>query len=171
MYEFRELDVRPMLKNGQEPFPIIMDAVAHLEPGQGLKLIASFRPDPLFRVMADKGFDNVVLELEDGDVEVQFTPSVVTEVFTSETTTSPELWPDPSVELDLTDLPPPEPMQRLLTVAETLKPGEVIFAALSREPIFLYPELTRRGHQWVGNFDKEGTTYRVMIRVGGSTHA
>ncbi|MNJ02699.1 hypothetical protein D3C73_1627420 [compost metagenome] len=63
-------------------------------------------------------------------------------------------------------------MVRLLAEAERLDPGEVVFAILAREPLFLYPELTRRGHQWVGNFDATGTAYRIMIRVGpGGDHA
>ena len=55
---------------------------------------------------------------------------------------------------------------QLLAEAERLGAGEVIFAIMSREPIFLYPELSKRGHQWVGNFDASGAFYRIMIRVG-----
>jgi TusA-related sulfurtransferase len=75
-------------------------------------------------------------------------------------------WPDPECHLDLTDLDPPEPMTRILAAAEKMEPGSVLFALLAREPIFLFPELQRRGHQWVGNFDETGSTYRIMIRVG-----
>lgn len=87
-------------------------------------------------------------------------------VAVSDNAISPALWPEPSVQLDLSDLPPPEPMQHILAEAEGLEPGKVIFALLSREPLFLFPELTRRGHQWVGNYDQAGTAYRIMIRVG-----
>ncbi|CAM5218600.1 TusA-related sulfurtransferase OS=Bosea thiooxidans OX=53254 GN=ARD30_06025 PE=4 SV=1 [Bosea thiooxidans] len=52
----RELDVRPMLRAGEEPFQAIMDAVSALAPGQSLRLIAPFRPVPLFSVMANRGF-------------------------------------------------------------------------------------------------------------------
>ena len=57
-------------------------------------------------------------------------------------------------------------MVRILAVAETLEPGEVLFAVLSREPIFLFPELTKRGHQWAGNFDETGSAYRILVRIG-----
>ncbi|WP_117195191.1 DUF2249 domain-containing protein [Rhizobium terrae] len=164
--EFKELDVRPILRNGGEPFEAIMTAVGALQPGQGLKLFAPFKPQPLYRVMDAKGFDHDVVELDGGDFEVRFTPRLEEAVALSENAVSPELWAEPSVELDLSDLDPPEPMQRILAEAETLGAGEVIFAVLAREPVFLFPELTRRGHQWVGNFDRDGSAYRIMIRVG-----
>lgn len=170
--EFKELDVRSILQNGGEPFEEIMRAVGALHPGQGLRLFAPFRPQPLFRVMDSKGFDHEVVELDNGDFEVRFVPRMEEEVAISENAVSPELWAEPSVDLDLSDLDPPEPMQRILSEAEALNPGEVIFAVLSREPVFLFPELTRRGHQWVGNFDRDGSAYRIMIRIGtGATNA
>jgi uncharacterized protein (DUF2249 family) len=164
--EFKELDVRPILRNGGEPFQAIMSAVNALAPGQGLKLYASFRPQPLFGVMASRGFEHEVLELEDGDFEVRFTPKGV-EVLASEDVSSPENWPDPLVELDLSDLDPPQPMVRILSELEAMQAGEVLFAVLAREPIFLFPELTKRGHQWVGNYDSGGSAFRMMIRAGG----
>ncbi|MFB9947937.1 DUF2249 domain-containing protein [Rhizobium puerariae] len=164
--EFKELDVRPILQNGGEPFEEIMRAVSALQPGQGLRLLAPFKPQPLFRVMDSKGFDHEIVELDNGGFEVRFTPRLEEKVTVSDNAVSPELWKEPSVELDLSDLDPPEPMQRILAEAEALSQGEVIFAVLAREPVFLFPELTRRGHQWVGNFDRSGSTYRIMIRIG-----
>ncbi|MCR6500090.1 DUF2249 domain-containing protein [Shinella sp. CPCC 101442] len=161
------LDVRPMLRSGGEPFQAIMQAVQDLRPGQGLKLLATFRPQPLFRVMEGRGFDHEVREIEGGNWEVLFTPQPeAVPVAVSVDADRPETWPDPSEHLDLTDLDPPEPMVRILAAAEALEPGNVLFAVLSREPLFLFPELTKRGHQWAGNFDEAGSTYRILVRVG-----
>lgn len=161
------LDVRPMLRSGGEPFQAIMQAVQDLRPGQGLKLLATFRPQPLFRVMEGRGFDHEAREIEGGDWEVLFTPQPeAVPVAVSVDADRPETWPDPSEHLDLTDLDPPEPMVRILAAAEALEPGNVLFAVLSREPLFLFPELTKRGHQWAGNFDEAGSTYRILVRVG-----
>ncbi len=52
----RELDVRPLLKSGVEPFQAIMDATENLLPGQSLLLVTPFKPVPLFAVMERKGF-------------------------------------------------------------------------------------------------------------------
>ena len=161
------LDVRPILRSGGEPFQAIMQAVQDLRPGQGLTLLATFRPLPLFRVMQGRGFDHEAREIDGGDWEVLFTPKKETApVETSVDADRPETWPDPSEHLDLTDLDPPEPMVRILAAAEALEPGEVLFAVLAREPLFLFPELTKRGHQWAGNFDEAGSAYRILVRIG-----
>jgi TusA-related sulfurtransferase len=68
--------------------------------------------------------------------------------------------------LDNRDLDPPEPMVRILETIETMAPGEVLSALLCREPIFLFPELAKRGHGWRGAFEADGKTYKVLVRVG-----
>ncbi len=66
------LDVREILKAGGEPFSDIMRAVASLAPGQGLRLLAIFKPVPLFTVMAQRGFSHSEREIGGGDWEVIF---------------------------------------------------------------------------------------------------
>jgi hypothetical protein len=39
-------------------------------------------------------------------------------------------------------------------------------ALLCRKPMFLIPELEKRHHSWRGGFEPDGTTYKVMVRVG-----
>lgn len=50
-----------------------------------------------------------------------------------------------SDELDVRGLPPPEPMIAILEVAAELAPGDTMIARTDRQPIFLLPELERRG--------------------------
>lgn len=69
------LDVRDILKAGGEPFSHIMQAVENLSPGQGLRLLATFKPVPLFGVMAQRGFGHTEREIGGGDWEVIFTPA------------------------------------------------------------------------------------------------
>jgi uncharacterized protein (DUF2249 family) len=164
---FKQLDVRPILADGGEPFQAIMAAVESLSPGQGLTLLAPFRPVPLFSVMERKGFHYEVSELDGGDFEVKFRPRA-TEVLASENADDADGWPEPARSFDLSDLDPPLPMVRILQELETMAPGEVLFAVLGREPVFLFPELTKRGHRWAGNYDKAGTAFRIMVKCGGS---
>lgn len=167
--EFRELDVRPMLAAGVEPFQAIMSAVDGLGPGEGLMLLAPFKPVPLFTVMERKGFDHEVSELGGGDFEVRFVPHNAP-VIASEEVGSETDWPEPVRSFDLSDLDPPQPMVRILAELETMTPGEVMFAVLAREPLFLFPELSKRGHKWVGNHDSTGTAFRIMIKRGTQDH-
>ncbi len=69
------LDVRDILKAGGEPFSKIMQTVDALAPGQSLRLLATFKPVPLFGVMAQRGFGHTEREIGGGDWEVIFTPT------------------------------------------------------------------------------------------------
>lgn len=166
MTDYIDVDVRPILRAGGEPFSIIMAALEKLEPGQGLRLFAPFKPIPLFGVMADKGFAHTATELDAGEWEVLFTSvasappaAVAPGAFISGE------WPDPVVTLDNRDLAPPEPMVRILAACENLNPGETLSALLRREPVFLFRELEKRGHHWRGGFTPDGSTYELTVRV------
>lgn len=166
---FKELDVRPILTNGGEPFPAIMQAVEMLEPGEGLRLIATFRPVPLLSVMARRGFTADVQQLDDGGWEILFSPveKPATTVSISMGAEEAAGWPDPLWRMDLTSLEPPGPMEKVLSRIDLMEPGEVLFAIFATEPVFLMPELEKLGHQWVGNHDDAGSVYRMFIRIGG----
>jgi uncharacterized protein (DUF2249 family) len=168
---FVELDVRPTLRAGGEPFQEIMQTVTELNPGQGLRLFATFKPVPLFSVLGSKGFSHEATELEDGDWEILFRPTEAASAAQS-TLTTPAAdiaeWPDAVQHLDNRDLDPPEPMVRILAATETMKEGEVLSALLCREPIFLLPELAKRGHAWRGGFEDDGKTYKILVRVGAA---
>ena len=166
MTEALELDVRPILRNDGEPFGAIMGAVNSLRPGQALRLTATFRPEPLFTVMAAKGYDHQATPLEGGDWQVLFTPNVAGVEAGTSSPDNPDTWPDPTRYLDCLDMDPPEPMVQILSALQAMEEGEVLFALLGREPLFLFPELQARGHAWVGEFDAEATSYRLMVRAG-----
>jgi TusA-related sulfurtransferase len=55
-------------------------------------------------------------------------------------------------------------MVRALAALEELLPGEVLSVLLRREPVFLFPELSKRGHDWLGKFQADGKTYRLLVR-------
>jgi uncharacterized protein (DUF2249 family) len=169
MTTFVEVDVRPTLRSGGEPFGEIMQAVGALKPGEGLRLLATFKPTPLLQVLGSKGFSHTVTELAGGDWEVLFSPTgKAGGSAPAATADSGEDWPEPVRELDNRELDPPEPMVRILVATETMAPGEVLSALLCREPIFLFPELAKRGHAWRGGFEPDGATYKVLVRVGGA---
>ncbi len=169
MTTFVELDVRPILRNGGEPFEKIMQVVSGLAPTEGLRLFATFEPKPLFHVLGSKGFSHESKEIGGGDWEVLFRPAHAAQSGKSQVLISPQDdsdWPTPVQHLDNRALDPPEPMVRILAATEILQDGEVLSALLCREPTFLLPELAKRGHRWRGGFEPDGTTYKILIRVG-----
>jgi uncharacterized protein (DUF2249 family) len=166
MTDFIDVDVRPVLRAGGEPFSVIMAALESLAPGQGIRLYATFRPIPLFAVMADKGFTHSERALDGGEWEVLFRPDG------SRSEAKPvsegrgfDAWPAPAISLDNRDLEPPEPMVRILAAAEKLGPGETLSALLRREPVFLFPQLEKRGFRWLGGFTPDGATYELTVRA------
>jgi len=192
MTEFVDVDVRPMLRSGQEPFQVIMAAMAGLEPGQGMRLLATVRPVPLLGVMARHGFAHETTELEGGDWEVRFTPVAregadataqdpgldrrdpdsSTESWSSCADccaqAAPEPWPEPLLRLDHRQLLPPQSMAQIRAAVEQLEPGQTLVVEFDREPAALGAELDRQGLPWRGASSSGGAGYEVIIRTGRS---
>lgn len=164
------LDVRPILASGGHPLSAINEAADCLKPGQALRLLAPFRPDPLFRLMEDKGFDAHPVTLPDGGCDVLFTPRQEAEP-EGPSIPSPLTWPDPVEHLDLSGLTAGSAAQKILGALDAHAEGEVVFVLLDEEPAFLYSDLTSRRHGWVGNYDASGETYRILIRRGAAVAA
>lgn len=169
------LDVRPILKAGGEPLAEIMNATAALGSGEGLRLLANFKPVPLFSIMQKKGYAHHEKELGGGDWEIVFEPSAAAGAAASAAPaeTAPARagqdnaggWPAPSRSLDNRGMMPPEPMVITLEAVESMAAGEVLEGWYDREPLLLYPELETRGHE--ARCEKRGPSeYRVLIRCG-----
>lgn len=165
----RDLDVRDVVRAGQEPFTMIMAATDALAPGERLRLIAPFRPVPLFSIMTNRGFAAADRPLPGGDWEVIFTPvdgSSPEAGLAPGSAPGASLWPEPAAMLDLTGLAPPEPKLRIFGVLDDLEPGEVLFVLLDSPPTSILPELALRGHEWAGNLSAGCDAYRLMVRKG-----
>lgn len=67
-----EIDVRPDIAAGSEPFPRIMAAVRALGPDESLVLIAPFEPKPLYAALAEQGFTHEVHPEPSGGWRVTF---------------------------------------------------------------------------------------------------
>lgn len=175
--DYIDLDVRPILRDGGEPFSKIMETVATLGPAQGLRLYAPFEPVPLFHALAARGFVYEAREIDGGDWEVQFRRATSDQADNAPPPPranpigDSRAWPNPVQSMDNRELEPPEPMVRILAALETMRKGEVLSALLCREPIFLIPEIEKRGHAWQGNFEPDRTTYKILVRVGERDNA
>jgi uncharacterized protein (DUF2249 family) len=70
-----ELDIRPLCAASRPPLGAILEAVNRLESGQSLRLIAPFKPEPLFQLLGQRGFSHHATERPDGAWEVIFAPA------------------------------------------------------------------------------------------------
>jgi hypothetical protein len=58
--QFKNVDVRPFLERGQEPYHEIRKLVDSLKPEQGLAITAPFLPAPLIEKLGSEGFKSRV---------------------------------------------------------------------------------------------------------------
>lgn len=70
----KKLDVRQLMARGEEPFDLIMAAVAELDPGDEFELTAPLDPVPLYQVLGARGFAHKTENLGGGDYRVVFRP-------------------------------------------------------------------------------------------------
>ena len=163
-----ELDVRPLLRAGDEPFSRIMATVAALGAHEVLHLRATFEPLPLLAVMAKRGFLSETEEHAPDDWSAWFWragAAAASSPPTAETTgRSPAKSGDAerTIELDVRGLEPPEPLMRTLAALETLPAGWSLRQINSRVPQLLFPLLAEQG--FACDVD-ESHADRVLVRI------
>ncbi len=152
------LDVRPILETGRDPFLDIMGVVKNLKSDETMCIIVGFEPHPLYKVLGDKGFIHYA-EFKDSAYHVYFTRS-------NQESDANELdltgIPDSVVEIDVRELAPPEPMEKILETLTTLTDSTVLVVHHHREPFMLYDALDKRGYKAITNKIDENY-YKVII--------
>ncbi len=73
------------------------------------------------------------------------------------------------IELDLTDLEPPEPMVRIMAALERMSAGESLRTVLPRRPVYLLPILEDAGHRF--DLVEESEERWALTVVKGSQRA
>lgn len=64
--------------------------------------------------------------------------------------------------VDARDLPPPEPMERVLLALDLLRQGEYVRFLAPREPLPLYPILQEKGYRYEPH-PMDDQSYEVLI--------
>lgn len=143
----RELDVRPILRDGGEPFSVIMGAVDQLPRDAVLRLVTTFDPVPLHRVMGAQGYVHRTERVADDHF--------VTEYWEARPgpAAAPAAVPDASPAnaertIDVRGLTPPEPLERTLVALDALPDGARLRQINVRVPAFLLPLLDERGYRY-----------------------
>jgi len=154
-----DIDVRPDLRRGEEPFSKIMAARRRVPPGGVLRVRVTFEPVPLYAVLGKQGFEHWTERLADDDWRVWFYSAPVApdlavppgatraaEAAEADGPASPAAGHDDDVVvLDVRGLEPPEPMLRTLEALERLPRGKTLVQLNVRVPQFLLPQLAERG--------------------------
>jgi uncharacterized protein (DUF2249 family) len=154
--ELVPLDVRPMLEDGKDPLRLIQQQVKALKTGQVLKIINSFEPTPLLKLLEKQGFQSYVDHIDENWVETYF--------YKSAGASAPALEAVPSaasdweeiekrfegkfIVIDVRHLEMPQPMMTILEALEKLPPGQALYVHHKRIPVFLLTELKERNFEY-----------------------
>lgn len=125
-----ELDVRDHRRRGEDPFADIMQAVSQLAPDDTFVLINSFEPHPLYRVMAEKGFDHAAERLGPEHYRVTFIRRQ----------SKPSQSPD-AVTCDVRGLPPQQRHPLIFRTFASLTPGQRMILVNDHDPKPLYYQM------------------------------
>jgi uncharacterized protein (DUF2249 family) len=144
-----------------------MKATAGLPEGAIFFLCNSFEPLPLYDVLGKKGFQPWARQNGPDDWEVFFYRSGPGQEVRPAAAPAAESGAPPvaSVQIDVSQLTPPEPMVRVLEALAQLKAGETLLVRHVQRPIYLYSKLDEMGHQHQ-TWDLGPGHVEILIRVG-----
>ncbi len=147
-----DLDVREDLAAGKDPLTLILAKIKAVQAGEALKVINTFEPIPLIKMLEKKGFAIYVDRLSKDWVETYFykqTNDATIDVQPNENSDSG--WDevvlrfvDKLVKVDVRELEMPQPMHTILAELENLPKDTALFVYHKRIPVFLLPELAER---------------------------
>lgn len=160
------LDVREEIRQGREPFSLIMRTVMTLKPAEGLLLIAPFEPIPLYSVMANKGYAHQTKEQADGSWEILFEKRDAPSGSGAASATPAKATnkaAKPITEVDARGLEPPQPLVSILEAVAALPPGAELRAHTDRRPLHLLTQLEERGFTGQTEEQSDGS-YLTHIR-------
>lgn len=157
-------DVRPIIKNGEDPLKAIMVEVKKLPLNKTLLIINSFEPIPLINLLREKGFSASVQKIEEDIIYTYFTKkedkiNIESENLYGANNDFDEklhVFKDKLKEIDVRSLEMPGPMVAILAEINDLKSGEALLVHHKRIPQFLLPELNTLGFNYLFNEIEEG---------------
>lgn len=158
-----ELDVRPIINSGKDPFLDIMNKVKNLKKDEVLLIINSFEPIPLYTVLGEKGFEHWT-EKDDDAFKVYFFKSSSEKNISGEKSKSEISLSEFEnvIELNVRELPPPEPMMKIFEKLSEVDEKTILLVHHHREPLMLYPKLEERGFEAISN-KIDDNYYKVLI--------
>ncbi|HRO70159.1 MAG TPA: DUF2249 domain-containing protein [Chitinophagaceae bacterium] len=170
--QLTELDVRPVILAGHDPLGLIMQKVKGMIPGQVLKIINTFYPEPLILLLEKRGFESFVAIVDDNLVEAYFCqkdakPSPVVQKLEEVSGD----WQDILLRyggklqtIDVRELEMPKPMMTILESLESLPEETALYVYHKRIPVFLLPELKERGFNFRSRQVREGEIHLLIFR-------
>ena len=167
-----ELDVRPVIASGKDPLSIITQKVKTINNGQVLKIINSFEPIPLIKLLEKQGFEVFADTKNDDLVETYFYKKNDTANNSLEPKSSAANGWEQTVEkftnkiqtIDVRKMEMPQPMITILEALDNLPEGDALFVYHKRIPVFLLPELAERKFDYRIKEKSEGEVQLLIFK-------
>ncbi|HJP07410.1 MAG: hypothetical protein CL395_04275 [Acidiferrobacteraceae bacterium] len=140
-----ELDVRPLLEQGDDPMPRILEVLGDLRPDGLLLLSAPVGSNALIASLKERGCRPQVNQLDSDHWQVEVSHK-----------TTPQI-------ADYRDLPAPEPLERILAQVTELPISHAFIVRVPHMPQLLFPVLEQRKLQWCALAQADGSAI-VHIR-------
>ncbi|MBG6235375.1 uncharacterized protein (DUF2249 family) [Pedobacter sp. CAN_A7] len=153
-----ELDARSYLAQDQDPLKAILAIVNKMAPGERFKLTNSFEPIPLISLLTEKGFSYDVEYIKEDLVVTWFEKHDTTRVVAAASLVPADeadqqvfnrvlakFIPAQIIYIDVRDLEMPQPMLLILSNIDKLPSGGLLYVYHKKVPVFLLPELEKRG--------------------------
>ncbi len=167
-----ELDVRPILDGGTDPFEAIMAKLKTMDESHTLKIINTFEPIPLLNILKKKGYayeterpENGIVHtyLEKSDEEENASPTTEKEVEMN-FEMAEKKFEGKMTEVDVRDLEMPMPMVTILEEIEKIESGGALYVHHKKLPQYLIPEMEDRGYKWVSNEVDEANIKLIIFK-------
>lgn len=170
-----ELDVRPILAKGVDPFEAIMAELKKMNDDQTLLVINTFEPVPLLNILKNKGYEYKVERPEEGAVYTYLTkvsaenenPQTAESASSKSKLTFEQIeakYAQNMNEIDVRDLEMPLPMVTILEEIEKTPDSKALFVHHKKLPQYLLPELADRGYNYVHKVIDEDNLKLIIYR-------
>ena len=167
-----ELDVRPILEGGTDPFEAIMAKLKTMDESHTLLIINTFEPIPLLNILKNKGYayeterpDNGVvhtyLEKFDGELKEEIDEATISELSFEQ---AEQKFAGKMKEIDVRDLEMPMPMVTILEEIEGVAEGHALYVHHKKLPQYLIPELEDRGYKCVSDEIDESNVKLIIFK-------
>lgn len=150
-----ELDVRPVLNEGKDPFNLILGKVRALPAGHTLKLINDFEPTPLIQLLGKQGFRSYTQVVDGNTFHTYFHKAGGTELPEGPVAANSDdfegrvrQFEGRTTTIDVRHLEMPLPMLTILDELDKLPEGHALYVHHKRIPVFLLPELEERKFEY-----------------------
>lgn len=166
------LDVRAMLAEGNDPLTLIQTKIKELKEGQVLKIINTFEPTPLIKLLEKQGFNSYVDLIDKNQIETYFyrnkaaesIQQAVPEGVDAEWNQLLKQYENRMIEVDVRYLEMPAPMMTILDELEKLEHDKALYVHHKRIPVFLLSELKDRNFEYRINEISKNEVFLLIFK-------